>query len=275
MSAALRTEYRKLVTTRLWWGLLLCMAAYMIFLGAVMAFTFTVDGAQGGFGEPMPGAEGAPPALDASAIARTVYTLAPSLGYVFPVIVGALAMTGEFRHMTVTPTFLAEPRRGVVLSAKVVASLVLGLVFGLVGTASTVLAGATVLAVRGHETLLTDPEILRSLGLSVLVLAVWAMVGVGFGTVLTHQVAAIVVLLAFTQFVEPLLRLFLGAFDVTAGIAKWLPGAAGESVTGASLYSAGGIGELLPWWQGLLVLIAYGVVLAVVGRFTTLRRDIT
>jgi hypothetical protein len=274
MSAALLTEYRKLTTTRLWWGLLLCMAAYMMFLGAVMAFTFTVEGAQGGFGSPAPGAEGAP-ALDASAIARTVYTLAPSLGYVFPVIVGALAMTGEFRHMTVTPTFLAEPRRGVVLSAKVVASLVLGLLFGLVGTLSTVVAGAAVLALRGRETLLTDPETLRALALSVLVLAVWAMVGVGFGTVLTHQVAAIVVLLAFTQFVEPLLRLFLGAFDVTAGIAKWLPGAAGESVTGASLYSAGGIGELLPWWQGLVVLIAYGLVLAVVGRFTTLRRDIT
>ena len=29
MRAALVTEYRKLVTTRLWWILLLCMAVYM------------------------------------------------------------------------------------------------------------------------------------------------------------------------------------------------------------------------------------------------------
>jgi ABC-2 type transport system permease protein len=101
------------------------------------------------------------------------------------------------------------------------------------------------------------------------------MVGVGFGTALTHQVAAIVVLLAFTQFVEPLLRVFLGAFEQTAGVAKFLPGAAGEAVTGASLYSSAGIGELLPWWQGLLVLVAYGLVLAAVGHLTTLRRDIT
>ena len=43
MNAALRTEYRKLVTTRLWWILLLSMAAYMAFLAAIMAFALTQD----------------------------------------------------------------------------------------------------------------------------------------------------------------------------------------------------------------------------------------
>ncbi|WP_149202622.1 ABC transporter permease [Actinotalea subterranea] len=273
MRAALTTEFRKLVTTRLWWGLLLCMAVYMAFLGAGMAFFFTVDGADAAFtgmnGEPT-GAT-----LDATAIAMTVYTLAPALGYVFPVVVGALAVTGEFRHMTVTPTFLAEPRRSVVLGAKLLASLPLGLVFGLVGTLFTVLPGAAVLALRDQATALGDLETWRTIGLSVLVLAVWAMVGVGFGTVLTHQVAAIVTLLAFTQFVEPIARMLLGSSEVTAGLSKWLPGAAGESVTGASLYSSTGVAELLPWWQGLLVLVGYGLVMAAVGRVTTLRRDIT
>ena len=51
--------------------------------------------------------------------------------------------------------------------------------------------------------------------LSVVALVLWALVGVGFGSVLTNQVAAIVVLLAFTQFVEPLLRLLLAQFDAT------------------------------------------------------------
>lgn len=271
MNAALRTEYRKFVTTRLWWVLLIVMALYMAFLGAVMAFSFTVDGASGGFGSPdAPGL-----LLDDNAVALAVYTLAPSLGYVFPVIIGAMSVTGEFRHMTITPTFLAEPRRGLVLVAKLVASLPVGLAFGLVGTLATVAGGAPVLALRGRDTLLTDPAMLRTLGLSVLALAVWCMVGVGFGSVLTHQVAAIVSLLAFTQFVEPLLRLLLGAFDQTSGIAPWLPGAAGEAITGGSLYSSTGIAELLPWWQGLLVLVGYGLVLAGIGRLTTWRRDVS
>jgi ABC-2 type transport system permease protein len=275
VSAALRTEFRKLVTTRLWWVLLLCMALYMAFLGALMAFVFTTEGASQGMAGGMGGGPTDAPALDASAIARTVYTLAPSLGYVFPVIVGALAMTNEFRHMTITPTLLAEPRRSTVLVAKLLSSLPVGLLFGAVGTAATVLSGAGVLALRDSPTLLDDPEVLRTLGLSVLVLAVWAMVGVGFGAALPNQIAAIVTLLAFTQFVEPMVRLVLGAIEGAAGVAKFLPGAAGEAVTGASFYASTGLGELLTWWQGLLVLIAYGLVLALLGRLTTLRRDIT
>ena len=84
-----------------------------------------------------------------------------------------------------------------------------------------------------------------------------------------------VVLLAFTQFVEPLLRMLLAVNEVTADVAMWLPGAAGEAITGASLYSSLGAGGLLQWWQGLLVLLAYGLLLAVIGRVTTLRRDVT
>ncbi len=116
---------------------------------------------------------------------------------------------------------------------------------------------------------------LRTLALSVVALAVWCVVGVGFGAVLTHQVAAVVTLLAFTQFVEPLLRLGLGALDATAGVARWLPGAAGEAIAGASIYGSTSSGDLLPSWAGLLVLSGYGIALAVVARLTTMRRDIT
>lgn len=272
MITALRTEYRKLVTTRLWWTLMLCMAGYMAFLGAIMAFVFTQAGGAGmttGFGGE------AAPALDPRDVARTVYTLAPALGYVFPVVVGALSVTTEFRHKTMTPTFLAEPRRGVVLGAKLLSSLPVGLVMGLAGTLGTVLAGAAVLALRGEPTFLSDPQVLGTLARSVLALTVWAMVGVGFGAAMPSQVAAVVTLLAFTQFVEPMVRLLLGAFEPTAGVVRWLPGAAGEAITGASFYSSSGIGDLLPWGVGLAVLLGYGLALAVLGRVTSLARDVT
>ena len=44
MRAALVTEYRKLVTTRLWWILLLCMAVYMAFLSAVLGWGISQGG---------------------------------------------------------------------------------------------------------------------------------------------------------------------------------------------------------------------------------------
>lgn len=273
MSAALRTEYRKLVSTRLWWVLLVVTGLYMAFLGGVLALALVLgDGPMTG----LPTGDGPPPPpLDDLAVALSVYTLAPALGYVFPVVVGALSVTGEFRHMTITPTLLAEPRRSVVLGAKLLASIPVGLVFGLVGTLAATGAGAAALAASGHDPLLTDPDVLAAVGRSVLALTVWTVVGVGFGSALTNQVAAIVVLLAFTQFVEPTLRIFLGAVEWGAGVARWLPGAAGEAIAGSSFYSTAGLAELLPWEQGLLVLVGYGVALAAVGRLTTFRRDVT
>jgi ABC-2 type transport system permease protein len=273
VNAAIRTEYRKLVTTRLWWILLVSMAAYMAFLGGIMAFAITQDPAS--MSQGLTGSSPAPP-MSPEVIARTIYTLATSLGYVFPVIVGATAMTSEFRHQTITPTLLAEPRRTIFLTAKMLSSVVVGLLFGVVGTAATVLAGAGVLALLGKPTYLSDPIVLRSAALSVLALTVWTVVGVGFGALVTNQVAVIVVVLAFTQFVEPVLRIVLGQFDWSEGISKYLPGAAGEAITGSSFYSDSGMAAgLLSSWVGLAVLLGYAMLFAVIGRATTLRHDIT
>ena len=270
MNATLRTEYRKLVTTRLWWILLLTMVGYMAFLASIMAFVLTTGGT-GGLG-----GGGSAAVLAPADVAKTIYTLATSLGYVFPVVVGAFTMTNEFRYKTVTPTFLAEPRRTVVLGAKLISSVAVGLLFGVVGTGATVGAGAGALTLLGKPAFLTDPIVLRSIGLSVLALTVWSVVGVGFGTLLTNQVAVVVVLLAFTQLVEPILRLVLARLSWSEGISKFLPGAAGEAITGASFYSASGIGaSLLSSWEGFAVLAGYALVFALIGRATTLRRDIT
>jgi ABC-type transport system involved in multi-copper enzyme maturation permease subunit len=226
---------------------------------------------------------GAPPAggsgfgnavLDEMSIATSVYTLAVALGYIFPAILGALSVTGEFRHRTITPTLLAEPRRSLVLGSKLVAVLPFALVVAIAGVVGTVIGGAATLAIMGEPTLLADSTIQRTIVLSVVALTLWALVGVGFGSVLTNQVAAIVVLLAFTQFVEPLLRLLLAQFDATEQLSKFLPGAAGEAIAGSSLYVSSGLAQLLNSWQGALTLLGYAVVLVLVGRFTTFRRDI-
>ena len=92
---------------------------------------------------------------------------------------------------------------------------------------------------------------------------------------LPNQIASIVVILAFTQFVEPILRLGLGAVDVLSGVAKFFPGAAAEALVGSSLYSETGLLELLNRSQGAAVLLAYALGFALIGRLTTLRKDIS
>ncbi len=276
MIAALRTELRKVSTTRTWWLTALVMFGYMVVMGVIMAFSLVMGmrEAEKAGGPPAGGSGFGNAVLDEMAIATSVYTLAVALGYIFPAILGALSVTGEFRHRTITPTLLAEPRRSLVLGSKLVAVLPFALVVAIAGVAGTVLGGAATLAIMGEPTLLADSTIQRTIVLSVVALTLWALVGVGFGSVLTNQVAAIVVLLAFTQFVEPLLRLLLAQFDATEALSKFLPGAAGEAIAGSSLYVSSGLAELLSSWQGALTLLGYAVVLVLIGRFTTFRRDI-
>jgi hypothetical protein len=111
--------------------------------------------------------------------------------------------------------------------------------------------------------------------LGVVVTAVWTVIGVAFGSLVTNQVAAIVVILAFTQFVEPIARLALASVDGLGSVARFLPGAAADGLIGTSLLGDFGRGsvDLLPRPAALVVLLAYAGVLAVLGRVTTLRRD--
>jgi ABC-2 type transport system permease protein len=267
MTAALRSELRKVLSTRMWWLLGIVLLGYLAFMGVVMGFSLTVDP------ESMTGAGGAP--LDGRAVAETVYTLAVSLGYVFPLVIGALSMTGEYRHQTITPTLLAEPRRGRVLGAKLVLGGALGALYGVLGTGGAVLGGVPFLATKGDGSYLGDAGVLADLGFSVLAMALWCVIGVGLGTLLTNQVAAVVVILAFTQFVEPVLRFGLGAIDALSGVQKFLPGAAAEALAGSSLFSTTGMLDLLGRGWGAVVLLAYAALFTVVGRYTTLRRDVS
>lgn len=265
MTAAIRTELRKLFSTRLWWILLIGMAGYMAFLAGVLGFALATGDSMTGTGT----------ALSSEEITGSVYTLATSLGYVFPLVVGALIMTNEFRHQTATPTFLFEPRRHIVMGAKLVVGALIGLLFGLAGVLGTLAAGIPVLMFKDVPLRLDHSSTWVALALTIVALALWCMIGVGLGTVLPNQIGAIITILAFTQFVEPIVRLGLSAFDATAGIARFLPGAAAEAVAGSSFYAAGSAMELLGRLPGTLVMLAYVAVLAAVGLRTTLRKDIT
>lgn len=270
MRAAVISEYRKLVSTRLWWILLIIMAGYLAFIAAVMAFSLTAVTAGDGGVDFSFGLE-TESSLES---ATTVYSLVNSVGYVFPLVIGTLIMTNEFRHRTITQSLLVEPRRSILLIAKLVISVPVGLVYGVVAVLSVVAGGAPILALRGDGALLGIGEVVAVLGFGVLAITIWVTVGTAFGSVVTNQVAAMVTILAFTQFVEPIARVGLGAVDQVSGVSAFLPGAAADALIGASVFSTIGSGSTLSRGAGAAVLVAYAVGFAMVGRLTTLRRDV-
>ncbi len=268
MRQALLAEYRKLVSTRMWWLVLIIMVAYLTFVSAAMAFAFTAAASE------VLGDTGMPP-LSGEEAAKTVYSLANPIGYVFPLLIGSLAFTSEFRYQTITSSLLVEPRRDVLLVAKLLASVAIGVVYGAVGTAAVVLGGAPILAFAGDGSYLGNFSVVTPLFFSVLVLTMWTIIGVAFGGLVTNQVAAIVSILAFTQFIEPIARVVGATVEPLSGVAQFLPGAAADAVLGASFFATLGPGnDLLPRWAGVLVLVGYALLFAALARMTTLRRDI-
>ncbi|MEX1079299.1 MAG: ABC transporter permease [Homoserinimonas sp.] len=266
---AIRAELVKLTTTRMWWILPVILLVYVAFTALILAAVFS------GVISPDEGA----PELSEDALPPIIYSIAHSIGYVFPLLLGTLAVTGEFRHQTLTPTFLATPRRGRVLAAKLVVMAIFGALYGVVALIGAVGPGAAILSIDDGVSGLDDSETWLMFARIVVAMALWAVIGVGLGTLIPNQVAAIVVVLAFTQFVEPILRTVATFIDWAADVGNYLPGAAGDTLAGASIFTALGMasgeGQTLEWWHGGLLLLGYALVTAVVGYLGSWRRDVT
>ncbi|MFM9876786.1 MAG: ABC transporter permease [Rhodoglobus sp.] len=272
MIGALKSELLKLTTARLWWVLLLTLFGYIGFTAGLLAGVF------GAMGDQLASSPNAPQ-LPADGLPPLIYSTTTAVGYVVPLILGALSVTSEFRYQTLTPTFLAGPRRGVVLGAKVIVLAVAGAVFGVGGLVASVGLGGGILAATGIDPQFDNPDTWLLAGRVVIAMAIWSVVGVGVGSLITNQVASIVVVLAFAQFIEPILRLGASIWDWTAAVGKFLPGAASDALVGSSIFTSLGTGttsvQSLEWWQGGLVLLGLGAVLALAGYLTSWRRDVT
>lgn len=263
MTTLVRAELLKVRTTKMWWGLLLGACAFTAVQALATAFTAGLDRGAG---------QRPTPTLADPAMVRSVYGAGFTTAYVFALVLGIIGMAGEYRHQTITPTFLATPRRGRVVAAKLVTYGVLGLGYGVVTTALAVLLGAPVVAAKGFPVRLGSDSVPQSLVLAVLGVGVWAVFGLGLGTLIRNQVAAILTAVGVTVLIAPLLTLGLTALHLD-GVAKFMPGSASSAVIQG--VTAEQDLTLLPWWAGLLVLLGYGGAFAILGLALTQRRDIS
>lgn len=274
--AATRSEGTKLFSTASWWILALVLAAYVGSTAAGLTWLFGAL-STGMLG---PGASAGAPPVDAGALPQTIYSIASSIGYVFPLLIGTLMVTSEFRHQTLTPTFLATPRRDIALGGKLLAGIVIGAICGLIALVAVVVPAAIIFASFGIDAQLGSGDTWAFLGRALLALILWTMIGVGFGALVRNQVAAILIVIAFTQVVEPILRIVGSFVDWINSATKFLPGAASDALAGRSFYSSlGGISPAdsgaLDWWQGGLVLLGFAILFAVLSQFFSWRRDVT
>ena len=186
-----------------------------------------------------------------------------SLAILFAALAGVLLVTGEYRHGTIRPTMLFTPRRGKVVAAKLVASVLAGLTFGLVAGGFGFLTGWLILAVRAIPLTLSGGGIGLLIGGTIAGSLLWGALGVGLGLIVRNQVGALLVVLAWILVVEPLV------FTLVPAVGRWFPGQAVNALSGVMTPHL-----LAPALAGP-VLVAWAAGLGLVGATLLARRDVT
>jgi ABC-2 type transport system permease protein len=246
MPPVIRSEFRKLSTVRAPW--LLLAAGPLITVAGISGLVAS-------------GGNLRDPALQSKAFSHVGLTAIVTL------VFGILAVAGEYRHGTITDTYLSFPGRRAVILAKLALYGVVGAAAGLVSAVTAIVVTAAWWASKDASFQLSTADTWRTLGGGLAANVGFAMIGVGLGAVIRNLAATVAAALAWIALVEGIVGQLLGA-----GLARWLPFYASESLDRANLTAATG---LLPQWGGGLVLLGYAAIFAVAGLLTTLNRDVT
>ena len=181
---------------------------------------------------------------------------------IFSGLAGVLLITSEYRYGTIHPTFVFTPRRSTVLSAKLTAGLLTGLVFGVAGVGLALAVGSLILSARGIPSALNGGEITLLVLGGIAGIALRGAFGVGLGAIVRNQVAAVIGLLAWDFVINGLL------FGLAPSVGRFMPTTAADALMGLKTT------HLLPPAAGGAVLVGWTVVLGLAGIALTLRRDV-
>lgn len=250
MMNLVRAEWVKTFSLRMWW-ILLIIGAVLVSLYTLPFLLLSGAAAEEGIVE-----------LD-TAQPEVVHSLLGAVGgaSVIALLFGVLAVTGEYRHGTITDTFLTEPRRSRVVVAKCAVTTVDAAL--LVATTTATVGILMLLLLPDGHAPIAPAAVASAVGGELLVYALYAALGVALGALITNQIAAVVVGILWVLVLESLIGGLIPA------VARWLPGGAAQAIVSS------GSPDLLPPAAGALVLLGYVVALGLIAVRTTLRHDIT
>ena len=248
MNNLIRSELLKQRTVRL----PLIAVAGMAIVGALTAIAIITTA----------GHAGNPP-LDVHSLTQLVH--APfALVAGAALLLGILGTAGEFRHQTITSTLLVAPRRGRLLTAKVLVHAGLGGLLAVVACAVNLAVSIPWLSSQ-HVPLASPADVARVVAGSVAAAALFGAAGAGLGALLANQTAAVTVSLVWLLAVEGLVV----SITSTPTLQQWLPG-------GALGVIARGTGQgALPLWAAAGCAVAYAGALVAAGTRRLIDRDVT
>ncbi len=251
MIGLIRAEFLKLRTTQVWFWLL---------LGAVAISALLVIG---------PLASG--DAISTPADVANMFANA-GIAYVLIFVLGVLGVTTEFRYQTITPAVLQTPSRWALVTAKMITYAILGLLYAAVCVIVQLAIAIPWLSAKGVDYSLGSDNIPHALISVFVVLALFGIIGLGVGALLKNQIVAVTVGVVFLVALQNILVAIPGVKHAY----PYLPGGAGAAIGAVTAddRNINGV-HLLSTAGGVIVLVLWAIVPAVIGASFTLNRDIT
>jgi hypothetical protein len=251
MTRLIRAELLKLRSTQVWFWLLLASIA-LATLGVI-----------GGLA-PHDGVH------DVHDIAGVLASATSSDIAVF--VLGALAVTTEFRYQTITPTVLVTPSRWALVGAKMVTYALVGAIYALICLVVEIAISAPWVSAKGFHVSFTSGPILHVLIGAFVVVTLHGVIGLGAGALLKNQIVAVTIGLLFLLVLENLVL----AIPKVKYAFPYTPNGAAQAIlaTDSGDRVVNNV-HLLPIAGGVVVLVLWAVVPAVIGAAYTMNRDIT
>lgn len=240
-----RAELRKLSTTKLPWGFLAVLVVIAGLDGAVVLWGTDMDGSK--------------TFISTGEDQRSLMAFAANtmLG---TGLFGAIAVSREFGHNTVVPTFLISPRRYRAFLAQLAAVMLGGGLLGLAGQALVTGAVAGALPFTDYSFMVSAAAVLQLLAASTWAGAIGALLGGGIGALVRNVGGSVTAVVVVLFIVPPVV------VQLVTDAASWLPDALNRVVAG--------VADQVSVPAALAALAAWAVVPAALGLLAIQRRDV-
>ncbi len=244
-----RSEIRKLTTTKLPWAFVVVSAVIATLDAAVVAFGTDMDGSKAFVST----------AADQKSL--MAFGFNAMLG---TALFGAIAVAREYSHHTVVPTFLTSPRRSQAVLAQLTAVLLGGAVLALVAQAFVTVAVALALPSTGYTFAVALGDVVRLLATAALAGVIGSVLGAGLGAVIRNLGGAVAAAILVLFVLPPL------AVQLFSDAASWIPPSLFAAVSGVGTEVTAGVSS----WAAVVALAAWALIPAVAGLLVVRRRDV-
>jgi ABC-2 type transport system permease protein len=240
-----RSELRKLTTTKMPWAFVLVLLAISTITAIAVVYGTDADGSKA--------------FIATRADQRSLLAFAGN-AMLGASLFGAIAVAREYGHGTVVPMFLGAPHRHHAALAQLAAVFTVGGILGALGGAFTVLAGVISIAIIERDWLLPAGDIARIVLASGFAGAMGATLGAGIGALVRNTGGAVTAAVLLLIIIPPV------AVQLSTHAASWVPNTLAASISGVGAEPAA--------LAALLALAVWGLVPAVVGVVAVRARDV-